>query len=157
MELRALLWLFTGGPHQTLSQVTLLGSVRGCLNTSAEKLYCLQERNARCPMFGDLMLFRAGPLQFAGPGELLCSVAHDPEPHVISLLPDLPPEAQHVALKRLHSHVVQLRLRRIWASSSVLPRMQNSCRKDFSPNYDLRRSRYTSMLFAFVDKKCDVL
>ena len=103
------------------------------------------------------MLFRAGPLQSAGPGELLCSAAHDPDPHVISLLPDLPPEAQHVALKRLHFHVVQLRLRRIWASSSVLPRMKNSCRKDISPNYDLRRSRYTSMLFAFVGKKCDVL
>ena len=36
------------------------------------------------------------------------SVAHEPEPHVISLLPDLPPEAPHVALERLHSHVVQL-------------------------------------------------
>ena len=71
MELRALLWLFTEKLHQTLSQVTVLGSVRGCLNTSAGRVYWLQERNPRCPMFGDLMLFRAGPLQLAGPGELL--------------------------------------------------------------------------------------
>ena len=106
-----MLRLFTGRPHQTLSQVTLLGSLRGCLNKSAEELFWPQERNRRCPMFRDLMLFRAGAVQFAGPGGPLPLFAHDPEPHVISSLPDLPPKAQHVALQRLYSHVVQLCLR----------------------------------------------
>ena len=106
-----MLRLFTGRPHQTLSQVTLLGSLRGCLNKSAEELFWPQERNRRCPMFRDLMLFRAGAVQFAGPGGPLPLFAHDPEPHVISSLPDLPPKAQHVALQRLYSHIVQLCLR----------------------------------------------
>ena len=95
-----------------LSQVTLLGSPRGCLNKSAEELFWPQERNRRCPVFGGLMLYRAGSVQSAGPGGLLPLVAHDPEPQVISSLPDLPPKAQHVALQRLHSHVVHLCVRR---------------------------------------------
>ena len=57
------------------------------------------------------MLFRAGSVQFAGPGGPLPLFAHDPEPHVISSLLDLPPKAQHVALQRLYSHIVQLCLR----------------------------------------------
>ena len=36
------------------------------------------------------MLYRAGSVQSAGPGGLLPLVAHDPEPQVISSLPDLP-------------------------------------------------------------------
>ena len=36
------------------------------------------------------------------------SVAHEPEPHVISLVPDRPPEVPHVALERLQPHAVQL-------------------------------------------------
>ena len=46
------------------------------------------------------------------PGGLLPLVAHDPEPQVISSLPDLPPKAQNVALQRLHSQVVHLCVRR---------------------------------------------